>query len=161
MTAIAKAIGAPSDDVALLLAAVEPALSFAIELPADPESLRVDPTPPEGMARSGRIRQRSRRRRSSSPSARPATTRSSTPTTGTGPEWCRCGSLIADVLHLEVSDRGRWVVNEASDERGRGLHLMNGLMDRVEVDAGPQGTRVLLERRRAAARLDSAAPLPN
>ncbi len=71
------------------------------------------------------------------------------------------GSLIADVLHLEVSDRGRWVVNEASDERGRGLHLMNGLMDRVEVDAGPQGTRVLLERRRAAARLDSAAPLAN
>jgi hypothetical protein len=36
---------------------------------------------------------------------------------------------------------------------------MQGLMDRVEVDSGPMGTRIVLERRRAAARVDGAAPL--
>ena len=159
MTAISEAIGAPSDDVALLLGAVEPALSFVIELPAVPESLRV-------------IRRRLRawleRVGFDAEGAAEVVLAVSEACNnavehaynGHGPGGVTLsGSLIADVLHLEIADRGRWVVNEASDERGRGIHLMNGLMDRVEVDAGPRGTRILLERRRGAALVDGAAPL--
>jgi anti-sigma regulatory factor (Ser/Thr protein kinase) len=54
---------------------------------------------------------------------------------------------------IEVGDRGTW--REARGEhRGRGLTLMRGLMDAVDVDREPDGTTVRLRRtlqRRAAA----------
>jgi anti-sigma regulatory factor (Ser/Thr protein kinase) len=159
MSAITEAIGAPSDDVALLLGSIEPALSFSIELPALPESLRV-------------IRRRLRAwlehvgfDGDAAAEIVLAVSEACSNTVehaynGNGPGGVSLSaSLVGDVLHLEISDRGRWVVKEANDERGRGINLMNGLMDRVEIDTGAQGTRILLERRRLAADLNGATTL--
>jgi len=55
---------------------------------------------------------------------------------------------IADgLLTVEIADRGSWVSQTPSDERGRGLLLMRTLMDSVEVDTNGSGTTVTLERR--------------
>jgi serine phosphatase RsbU (regulator of sigma subunit)/anti-sigma regulatory factor (Ser/Thr protein kinase)/uncharacterized protein YigA (DUF484 family) len=54
----------------------------------------------------------------------------------------------ADVVRLRVSDTGRWRASEgAAEERGFGLQLMRGLMDRVDVVHAAGGTIVVLERR--------------
>jgi PAS domain S-box-containing protein len=48
---------------------------------------------------------------------------------------------------LEVSDGGRWVERPGGvPDRGRGLALMKGLMDAVELSHGDGGTRVRMER---------------
>ena len=61
-------------------------------------------------------------------------------------------------LHLKVADRGHWIVPEPNDERGRGIHLMNGLMDQIEIETSGHGTRIVLERNRG--RAASRAPAP-
>jgi GAF domain-containing protein/anti-sigma regulatory factor (Ser/Thr protein kinase) len=51
-----------------------------------------------------------------------------------------------DLVRLEVSDTGRWrVPGGAAEERGLGLPLMRGLMDRVDVVHTSAGTVVVLE----------------
>ncbi len=159
MAAISEVIGAPSDDVALLLSSIAPAQSFVIELPAIPENLRVirrrlgawlRRVGFEGEAAAEIVLAVSEGCNNAVEHAY----------NGHGPGGVSLSAtLVADVLHLEIADRGRWVVNEPTDERGRGIHLMSGLMDKVEIEAGAQGTRILLERRRDAARLDGATPL--
>ena len=67
-------------------------------------------------------------------------------------------SVGGDVLRLEVSDNGRWRVTEANEERGRGLLLMQSLMDSVEVDTSAAGTRVTMERRYEQASGRAAVP---
>lgn len=52
-------------------------------------------------------------------------------------------------LVVVVEDEGEWRAPSRTDQRGRGLTLMNGLMDAVEIvpsEAG-SGTRVILRRR--------------
>ena len=159
MAAISAAIGAPSDDVALLLSAIEPAQAFVIELPAVPENLRVI------RRRLGAWLQRVGFEEGAAAEIVLAVSEACNNAVehaynGNGPGGVSLSAtLVADVLHLEIADGGRWVVNEPSDERGRGIHLMNGLMDKVEIEAGAQGTRILLERRRGAAQPDGATPL--
>ena len=159
MAAISKAIGAPSDDVALLLSAIEPAQAFVIELPAVPENLRVI------RRRLGAWLRRVGFEEGAGAEIVLAVSEACNNAVehaynGHGPGGVSLSAaLVGDVLHLEIADRGHWVVNEPSDERGRGIHLMNGLMDKVEIEAGAQGTRILLERRRGAAQLDGATPL--
>jgi len=51
------------------------------------------------------------------------------------------GEVVAD-----VRDSGRWRPRR-TEERGRGLKIMRGLMDSVEVDEGEGGTVVSLRRR--------------
>ncbi len=52
------------------------------------------------------------------------------------------------VVRLEVADTGRWrVPGGPTEERGLGLPLMRGLMDRVDVVHASGGTVVVLERR--------------
>jgi hypothetical protein len=46
---------------------------------------------------------------------------------------------------VTVRDRGAWRSPREGD-RGRGLSLMEALMDSVEVSPGPDGTRVRLQR---------------
>jgi anti-sigma regulatory factor (Ser/Thr protein kinase) len=48
-----------------------------------------------------------------------------------------------------VEDRGEWRAPSRTDQRGRGLALMHGLMDDVQIDAieDGSGTRVTLQRR--------------
>jgi len=49
-------------------------------------------------------------------------------------------------LHVTVRDRGRWTGQVHSAERGRGLPLMQGVMDAVEVERSDQGTIVRMRR---------------
>ena len=49
-------------------------------------------------------------------------------------------------IQVAVRDWGTWR-DPRGVNRGRGLELMEGLMDRVEIDAGSQGTTVRLARR--------------
>jgi anti-sigma regulatory factor (Ser/Thr protein kinase) len=55
-----------------------------------------------------------------------------------------CGFVV------DVSDAGRWVVRDAptSDERGRGLQLIHGLVSQAHVVAKESGTTVRLRQRR-------------
>jgi GAF domain-containing protein/anti-sigma regulatory factor (Ser/Thr protein kinase) len=56
-----------------------------------------------------------------------------------------------EIVRLEVADTGSWRVSgDAAGERGLGLPLMRGLMDRVDVVHTAAGTVVVLERRLAA-----------
>lgn len=50
---------------------------------------------------------------------------------------------------VTVEDRGRWRAPSRTDQRGRGLALMHGLMDDVQITAveDGSGTRVTLRRR--------------
>ena len=55
-----------------------------------------------------------------------------------------CDGSVVDVL---VRDVGRWrPARRESDERGRGLQIMEGLMDEVRVTRGPGGTDVHLRK---------------
>jgi signal transduction histidine kinase/CheY-like chemotaxis protein len=49
---------------------------------------------------------------------------------------------------VEVRDRGQWRA-QRGEGRGRGLTLMKGLLDDVEVDAGDDGTTVVMRKRLA------------
>ncbi len=63
-----------------------------------------------------------------------------------------------DVIQVEVSDGGRFRVDEALDpERGRGLPLMIALADEVEFASSGDGTRVRIRKR--VARDDPVAEL--
>jgi PAS domain S-box-containing protein len=55
-------------------------------------------------------------------------------------------SLVEGELEVTVADRGRWRPPRGL-HRGRGLGLMRGLMDDVDVIPGDRGTRVVLRRR--------------
>ena len=54
--------------------------------------------------------------------------------------------LDGDVVRLMVRDWGRWR-EKRGQHRGRGIALMRGLMDEVDVTAGPDGTTVRMWRR--------------
>jgi serine phosphatase RsbU (regulator of sigma subunit)/anti-sigma regulatory factor (Ser/Thr protein kinase) len=56
------------------------------------------------------------------------------------------GRLLDQEVALTVRDSGSWR-EQAGDHRGRGLDLMNALMDGVTVNGGPDGTEVELRRR--------------
>jgi anti-sigma regulatory factor (Ser/Thr protein kinase) len=56
-----------------------------------------------------------------------------------------------DAVEITVSDRGRWRGADSA-ENGRGLALMRDLMDAVEIDTRPDGTRVTMRRRLARPR---------
>ena len=55
--------------------------------------------------------------------------------------------LAEDAIRVVVEDNGTWVTPSARPDRGRGLQLMRSLMSSVEVEPGPRGTRVTLEKR--------------
>ncbi len=55
-------------------------------------------------------------------------------------------SLVDDRLAVTVRDTGRWRAPHAL-HRGLGLTVMRALMDTVNVDSGPGGTIVQMQRR--------------
>jgi anti-sigma regulatory factor (Ser/Thr protein kinase) len=59
--------------------------------------------------------------------------------------------LVDGVAEIEVRDFGRWRPPRDSD-RGRGLPLMEGLTDEMDVERGEDGTVVRMRRRLATAR---------
>jgi anti-sigma regulatory factor (Ser/Thr protein kinase) len=56
------------------------------------------------------------------------------------------GQLLDSEVAVTVRDRGSWR-EQADGQRGRGIDLMNALMDRVTVNGGPDGTEVHLRRK--------------
>jgi anti-anti-sigma factor len=73
-------------------------------------------------------------------------------------------SIRQGLARIVIRDRGRWRPPR-SDEGGRGLLLMRGLMEKVDVVSGPEGTEVRLSHRvgRAPAGtelLSAPAPTP-
>ena len=56
------------------------------------------------------------------------------------------GRLEGDAIFLRVRDFGSWRAPRGS-HRGRGLKLINALMEDVEIDRGARGTEVRMRRR--------------
>jgi GAF domain-containing protein/anti-sigma regulatory factor (Ser/Thr protein kinase) len=56
-------------------------------------------------------------------------------------------SLRGGDVVVVVQDFGSWREPTATTDRGRGLRLMETLMDRVDIESAPRGTRVTLRRR--------------
>jgi len=54
--------------------------------------------------------------------------------------------LLDREVVLTIRDTGGWL-DRARNQRGRGIELMNAMMDRVTVNGGPNGTEVELRRR--------------
>jgi anti-sigma regulatory factor (Ser/Thr protein kinase) len=147
LASIAEAIGAPSDDVALLLASVDPVLAIDVELPSEPGML-------PGFRR--RFRGWLARRGFDTAEAGEIVLAIS--------EACNnaiehgyagregtiqlAAAIEDDMLHVEIADHGAWHVSEPNEERGRGILLMRSLMHEVEIETTTRGTRVTLARRR-------------
>jgi serine phosphatase RsbU (regulator of sigma subunit)/anti-sigma regulatory factor (Ser/Thr protein kinase) len=55
-------------------------------------------------------------------------------------------ALSGDRVRIGVVDRGRWKEPEARHDRGLGLRLIEALMTTVDVERGPGGTRIVMER---------------
>lgn len=154
VSAISEAIGRPADDVALLLASIEPASMFEIELAGRPDIL-------PGLRR----RLRAWLTRQGFEAASPDVVLAVSEALNNAIEHAyrdADGTIRLRVevegalLRIQVSDRGRWSQSEPNDERGRGILLMNSLMDSVEIESNGNGTTVTLER---SARVELASPL--
>jgi PAS domain S-box-containing protein len=55
-------------------------------------------------------------------------------------------AVVGDSIEVVVRDSGSWRASSPA-QGGRGLHLMRGLMTSVDLDTGPDGTRVRLRHR--------------
>ncbi|HEY7454333.1 MAG TPA: SpoIIE family protein phosphatase [Thermoleophilaceae bacterium] len=66
--------------------------------------------------------------------------------TGNGSRFELSASRDGQDIELAIRDRGAWR-RERDDDHGRGLELMRTLMDTVAIDPGAQGTTVSLRRR--------------
>lgn len=61
-------------------------------------------------------------------------------------------------IALAVADQGRWVDDDSEENRGRGLLLIRGLVDELDIIRGTTGTRVRMLRVVAPAELVPGAP---
>jgi len=149
---IGMLLGAPDDDVALLVVSIDlDRATFEVEMPAEPSSLAP-------------IRRRLRAwlaRRGLEHDAASEIVLATSEACNNAVEHAYRGShgvLIVTAheqqgrLEVVVEDRGDWRDQPASDERGRGILLIRGLMDSADFHRSPQGTRVVLRRRLRDAR---------
>ena len=58
-------------------------------------------------------------------------------------------SAVGPVVTVTVRDQGSWRERRGT-ERGRGLSIIEGMMDEVEVTPGPRGTSIRMQRRLGA-----------
>jgi anti-sigma regulatory factor (Ser/Thr protein kinase) len=137
--------GAP-DDVALLAFCNEPVLDhFEVELPAEPESLA---------SVRGLMRRWLRHAGSSEEEIAEVTTAAGEACTnaiehagaGGSSAFQMEGELIPEGVEVTVRDFGAWRPDR-EDDHGRGLELMEALMDEVQVTPSPEGTVVRMQRR--------------
>jgi anti-sigma regulatory factor (Ser/Thr protein kinase) len=66
---------------------------------------------------------------------------------GTGPVRVRLDGDGAGTLRVVVDDQGTWREQAPTGDRGRGIGLMEHLMESTDIQSGLHGTRVTLERR--------------
>jgi anti-sigma regulatory factor (Ser/Thr protein kinase)/GAF domain-containing protein len=144
---VAGAIGAPDDDVALLLLTVDlKRLSFDVELPADPSALR-------GMrlrlwawlAKRGIESEQAHDVVLAVSEACNNAIEHAYRDNGAGPVRVRIEPPEGGILRIAVEDQGTWRDAPPSDDRGRGIGLMKGLMHSTDIQSGLHGTRVILE----------------
>jgi anti-sigma regulatory factor (Ser/Thr protein kinase) len=148
LTSVGERLGPPGDDVALVVARIEPVLSFELELDAAPGTL-------PGTRR--RLRAWLERRGLDEDAAADVVLATSEALNnaiehGFGNLGGTVGLTVVDdglAVLVEVSDSGHWLSPSGDGDRGRGLMLMERLMHRVEIAMDEDGTRVKLERRRA------------
>jgi anti-anti-sigma factor len=77
--------------------------------------------------------------------------------TSTGGKVEVVGSIHQGLAQIVVRDRGQWRPSRP-DEGGRGLLLMRGLVDKVDVVSGPAGTEVRLSHRVGRVPVEAASP---
>ena len=161
MSAISEAIGTPADDVALLLASIEPASSFEIELAGRPEVL-------PGLRR--RLRAWLARQGFEAAASDIVLAVSEALNNAIEHAYREVDGTMqlrvaadGNLLRIKISDRGRWFESEPNDERGRGILLMNNLMDSVEIESNGAGTHrhARAPRPGPARRARSRRPLPD
>ena len=137
-------LGAPVDDVALLLA----------RLGAAPASLRASFAADPALLAGFRTRLRGwLERRGYDTTAREDIVLAVSEAFNNAVEHAYFGNSSGSVdvelenagdLRITVQDHGAWRPEQKSDERGRGVLLMRNLMRNVSVETGPGGTRVVL-----------------
>jgi serine/threonine-protein kinase RsbW len=54
--------------------------------------------------------------------------------------------VVGNTLHVEICDQGVWKEPTANETRGRGLMIMNSVMDGVAIEHRPDDTRVVMSR---------------
>ena len=54
--------------------------------------------------------------------------------------------VVDNRLHIEICDEGLWKEPTANDTRGRGLLIMNAVMDGVSIEHRDDDTRVVMSR---------------
>jgi anti-sigma regulatory factor (Ser/Thr protein kinase) len=146
---VGAAIGRPDDDVALLMLSLDlRQLAFELELPADPSVLR-------GMRR--RLRAWLARRGLDDGEAAEVVLAVSEACNnaiehayrdnGAGPVRVSLDGDGTGTLRVVVEDQGTWREEAPTGDRGRGIGLMEHLMQSTDIQSGLHGTRVTLERR--------------
>ena len=137
--------GGADDDVALLaLQSIPIQDRFSVEFPAEPEALS---------AVRALLRRWLRHAEGTDQEIAEVTTACGEAATnaiehagsGGGVPFAISGSIDGREIDIIVSDRGSWR-DPRGDDRGRGISLMQALMDEVEVTPGPDGTTVRLRR---------------
>ncbi|MBA3852225.1 MAG: ATP-binding protein, partial [Chloroflexi bacterium] len=58
--------------------------------------------------------------------------------------------VVGTLVTITIHDKGRWRERRGG-ERGRGLSIIEAMMDEVEVTPGPRGTSVRMRRRLGSA----------
>jgi anti-sigma regulatory factor (Ser/Thr protein kinase) len=136
--------GAAADDVALLaLRTVPMADRFSVELPTDPEALA---------SLRALLRRWLRHADGSEQEIAEVVTACGEAATnaiehaGAGTPFEISGRLDGRNVQIEIRDRGAWRAPREGD-RGRGISMMQALMDTVDVMHTPEGTTVTLHRR--------------
>ncbi len=69
---------------------------------------------------------------------------------GVGSVWVRVDD-DGETLRASVRDRGRWREGPSGADRGRGIAIMEAVMDTATIETTAEGTEVVLERRRRSA----------
>ena len=138
---------ARQDDVALLAIVLDPALAepLELEIPADPESLPILRRELEDWLRTAAVSDLDARDiLLATWEAGANAIEHSGATDGAVVEVS--AMLSGDRIRIGVADHGRWKEPEMRDDRGLGLRLIEALMTTVDVERGPDGTRVVMER---------------
>jgi serine/threonine-protein kinase RsbW len=149
LATIGGEIGAPDDDVALLLLSLDLGrLAFEVELPADATVLR-------GMR--ARLRAWLAHHGVNGDEAAGVVLAVSEACNnaiehayrdnGDGPVKVSLADSGGGVLRIVIEDHGTWRDDPPTGDRGRGLGLIEHLMHSTDIQTGLHGTRLILERR--------------
>jgi anti-sigma regulatory factor (Ser/Thr protein kinase) len=144
---VAGALGAPDDDVALLLLSVElPRLSFEVEFPADPAALQgLRLQLGSWLAKRGLDSGQAHDVVLAVSEACNNAIEHAYRDNGAGPVKVSVAPAEVGTLRIVVEDHGTWRDDPPSADRGRGIGLMEHLVHSTDIQTGLHGTRVSLE----------------